>query len=252
MSLATEEKILFSNLSNIVNLNKNNDKQKKNLYSFAHSPFWIARNFNLQLRKPFQWLVKRLFDLTASILGVILISPLLLLTAIAIKLESRGPVLFKQERTGLYGKKFHIYKFRSMYQDAEKKLDLLREYNETNGIMFKMKKDPRITKVGKIIRKYSLDELPQLFNVIRGEMSLVGPRPPLPSEVGMYDDWHYLRFATIPGLTGMWQVNGRAKIMDFNRVVKLDYHYVDNWNLMLDFYLILKTIPVVILAKGAA
>ncbi|EKE03271.1 MAG: Glycosyl transferase CpsE [uncultured bacterium] len=215
-------------------------------------PFWIARNYNLSSRRPFQWAAKRAIDFIGSTLGVILISPILALIALAIKLDSKGPILFKQERIGLYGKKFYMYKFRSMRQGAEEEFEQIRTLNETNDVMFKMVDDPRITKIGKILRKYSLDELPQLLNVIRGEMSLVGPRPPLEREIEKYDKWHYLKFATMPGLTGLWQVSGRAGILDFNDVIKFDYRYVNNWNLKLDFYLLLKTIPVVLLAKGAA
>jgi len=226
--------------------NKKPEKAKKYYY------FSLARNFNLKQRRPLQWYIKRIFDITSSIVGIMAIWPLLLMIVLAIKLESRGPILFKQERLGLYGKKFYMYKFRSMYQDAEQKLELLKEFNETNDKMFKMYNDPRITNVGKFIRKYSLDELPQLLNVIRGEMSLVGPRPPLQSEVDRYDKWHFLRFATLPGLTGMWQVSGRSGITDFDTVIKLDYEYINNWNFKLDLYLLLKTIPIVIMGKGAA
>ncbi|MCK7516057.1 MAG: sugar transferase [Desulfobacterales bacterium] len=198
------------------------------------------------------WKIKRYFDFFASVFGIVLISPMLIFIALAIKLESKGPVLFKQKRIGRYGKEFYIYKFRSMKCDAEDKIDAIRCFNETNDIMFKMKEDPRVTKVGKIIRKLSLDELPQLINVIKGEMSLVGPRPPLQREVDKYDKWHYLRFAMLPGLTGMWQVSGRYKIKDFNKVVELDCKYLSEWNLALDFILLLKTIPIVLSTKGAA
>lgn len=233
----------FSN-NKSTSLNKNLSKKS--------NPFWIAKNFSLWHRKPIQWKIKRLFDCIASITGLIIISPIIAFIAIAIKLDSKGTVFFKQKRVGLYGNEFYMYKFRSMKQDAEEKAHLIMDLNETNDKMFKMVKDPRITRIGKLIRKYSLDELPQLFNVIKGEMSLVGPRPPLMSEVEKYYKWHYLRFATIPGLTGMWQVNGRAEIKNFNKVVELDYNYIENWNLKLDFYLLLKTFPVVIMAKGAA
>ena len=213
---------------------------------------WIARNIDLQKRRPVHWFFKRFIDITASTLGIAVILPFLAMIAILIKLDSKGPIFFKQERTGIYGKKFFIYKFRSMKNNAEKELDAIRNLNETNDKMFKIFKDPRVTKLGRILRRFSLDELPQLLNVIKGEMSLVGPRPALPFEVEKYEDWHYLRFGTLPGLTGMWQVNGRASIKDFNRVVKYDYDYLKKWNLILDFKLLLKTIPVVIFTKGAA
>lgn len=229
---------------------KVSDKKREKTRKFYY--FSLARNFNLKQRRPLQWYIKRIFDVMSSIAGIMIIWPLLLAIILAIKLESRGPILFKQERLGLYGKKFYMYKFRSMYQDAEQKLELLKQFNQTNDKMFKMYNDPRITKVGKFIRKYSLDELPQLLNVIKGEMSLVGPRPPLQSEVDTYDKWHFLRFATLPGLTGMWQVSGRSDITNFDMVIKLDYEYISNWSFKLDLYLIFKTIPIVIIGKGAA
>jgi lipopolysaccharide/colanic/teichoic acid biosynthesis glycosyltransferase len=221
-------------------------------YSLRPDPFWISRNISLWQRKPVQWKMKRLFDLALSIIGSILISPILFIIAIAIKLDSKGPIFFKQKRIGLYGKEFFMYKFRSMKINAEDQFDQIKHFNETNYIMFKMKEDPRITRVGKIIRKYSLDELPQLINVIKGEMSLVGPRPPIKKEVEKYEKWHFLRFSTLPGLTGIWQVSGRAKITDFNTVVKLDYQYIHDWDIKLDLLLLFKTIPVVISAKGAS
>lgn len=229
----------------------NKEAIKENNATVKSNYYWLARNYNLWLRRPIQWKVKRFIDFFGSLLGIILISPILASIAIAIKLDSEGPILFKQQRIGLYGKEFYMYKFRSMKKNAEAELEQIRSQNETNDVMFKMFEDPRITRVGKIIRKFSLDELPQLLNVLRGEMSLVGPRPPLECEVEKYDKWHYLKFATLPGLTGMWQVNGRAIIKDFNQVVKLDYQYVKEWNLLLDFKLLVKTLPVVIMAKGA-
>jgi exopolysaccharide biosynthesis polyprenyl glycosylphosphotransferase len=201
--------------------------------------------------KPFQWLLKRSLDRLLSLLGLVLILPLLLLTALAIKLESPGPVLFKQKRIGLHGKTFHIYKFRSMYQDAEQRLESLLNTNQTNSMMFKMFDDPRVTKVGKFIRKFSIDELPQLLNVLRGEMSLVGPRPPLPREVAAYQDWQHVRLATVPGLTGAWQVFGRSSVTKFERVVELDFKYLSNWSLLVDLGLLLRTVPIVLTGKGA-
>lgn len=215
------------------------------------SPFWIAKNFNISTRKPYQWFLKRAFDFVASLTGLILISPMLLAIALCIKTESKGPILFKQKRVGLYGRDFYMYKFRSMRQDAEDLLHVIKDQNQTNNMMFKMADDPRITKVGKFLRKYSLDELPQLFNVLKGEMSLVGPRPPIHRELTEYESWHYLRFSTLPGLTGMWQVTGRSEILDFNKVVELDYQYVNDWNLLLDIRLLFMTVPVVVLGKGA-
>ncbi|MDD3149372.1 MAG: sugar transferase [Candidatus Gastranaerophilales bacterium] len=227
-------------------LEKENKKQP-----LKFNPFWIARNFNLYLRHPFQWVAKRFIDYAGSIIGTILISPFLLLIAILVKLDSKGPVFFKQRRIGIYGKPFYMYKFRSMKPDAEKMLHLIKDKNETNDVMFKLEDDPRITTIGKILRKYSIDELPQLFNVIKGEMSLVGPRPPIPEELYKYENWHFLKFATLPGLTGVWQTSGRAKVKNFNKVIKMDYEYIEKWNLLWDIKLLFKTIPAVLFAKGA-
>ncbi|EKE03579.1 MAG: exopolysaccharide biosynthesis polyprenyl glycosylphosphotransferase [uncultured bacterium] len=216
-------------------------------------PFWIARNFNLQKRDPMQWAIKRVFDIAVCIFGLIITSPVLLILAVLIKLESEGPVLYKSKRTGLYGKEFYLYKFRSMRQDAELHEDNIRQqFNEGDNIMYKMEDDPRITKLGKFIRKYSLDELPQFINVLKGEMSLVGPRARATRDLWLYKNWHYIFFASVPGITGMWQANGRSNLKDFDKVVKLEFDYITKWNLGLDFYLLLKTIPAVILGKGAA
>lgn len=209
-------------------------------------PFFLAATYDLSQIKPYQWFFKRGFDIVASTLGLLAISPLLLAVAVAIRLESPGSVLYKQQRIGLNGKKFNMYKFRSMRQDADQMLQQLMEKNETGQGMFKMFDDPRVTKVGKFIRKYSIDELPQLLNVIKGHMSLVGPRPPIERELQHYKNWHYFRFATLPGLTGLWQVSGRSKIKEFDHVVKMDYQYINNWSLWLDFKLLMKTFPVVV------
>lgn len=215
--------------------------------------FWISRNFNLARRKPVQWLIKRTFDIVFSIMILILTSPLLLIIAIAIKLESEGPVIYKSRRTGLYGHEFYLYKFRSMAQDAEQNEDQVRKMNnEESSVMYKIDNDPRLTAIGGFLRKYSLDELPQLINIIKGDMSIVGPRPRASRDLKFYKNWHYLFFGTLPGLTGMWQANGRSLIKDFDTVVKMEYNYLCNWNLLLDFYLILKTIPVVIFGKNTA
>lgn len=209
-------------------------------------PFFLSASYDLRKLKPFQWFSKRLFDVTASALGILAISPLLLLTAAAIRLETPGPVIYKQRRVGLHGKMFDMYKFRSMRQDADQMVQQLMAQNEAGQGMFKMFNDPRVTKIGKFIRKYSIDELPQLLNVLKGDMSLVGPRPPIQRELQHYKSWHYFRFATLPGLTGLWQVSGRSKIKDFDNVVKLDYQYINTWNLLLDFKLLMKTFPVVV------
>jgi len=250
MGITMEETVKSNNLPS-VNILESENKSKNIIVSNKYK-YWISRNFNIGLRKPFQWTLKRLFDFILSFTGIILAFPILLIIAAAIKIESKGPIFFKQKRIGLYGREFYMYKFRSMKHDAEEDRDLLKDLNETNSIMFKISEDPRITNVGKIIRKYSLDELPQLFNVLKGEMSLIGPRPPLPDEVENYETWHYIKFSTYPGITGLWQISGRASIKDFNIVVKLDFKYAENWNLFQDLYILLKTIPVVIRAKGAS
>ena len=188
---------------------------------------------------------KRLIDTVLSLIAFIILSPLLLITALAVKISSPGPVLFKQQRLGLHGKVFTIYKFRSMYKDAEERKKELESQNEMNGFMFKMKDDPRITKVGKFIRKTSIDELPQFYNVLKGDMSLVGTRPPTVDEFRQYESHQKRRLSAKPGITGLWQVSGRNEIKDFEDVVKLDVQYIDNWSIGLDIKIILKTIKVV-------
>lgn len=195
---------------------------------------------------------KRVLDILASFLGIIAISPLLATVAILIKLEDGGPILFKQVRSGLQGRKFPMLKFRSMCIDAEKKKAELMHLNEMQGPVFKIKHDPRITRIGRFIRKTSIDELPQLFNVLAGQMSLVGPRPPLPSEVAQYKPRHRRRLSVRPGITGLWQVSGRNEISDFDEWMALDLKYIDTWSLWLDIKILFKTVPVVLLHKGAS
>lgn len=194
--------------------------------------------------------LKRATDILGSTLGLILVAPILLATAMAIKVEDGGPIFFVQERVGKWGKIFRMYKFRSMIIDADKMKDQLMEMNEAGEVMFKMKRDPRITKVGRIIRKLSIDELPQLFNVFRGEMSLVGPRPALPGEVAKYSVTDRRRLEAIPGITGLWQVSGRSEI-DFKGQVRLDTQYVESQSIWGDIVLLLKTIPAVLSGRGA-
>jgi len=215
-------------------------------------PFWVSEMFLLEKEHPYQWALKSLLDKIMSAFILLLLSPFIVLIAIFIKLDSKGPVFFNQMRVGKNGQEFKMYKFRSMYSDAEKQLQDFLSKNETNEGMFKLFDDPRITSVGNILRKYSLDELPQLFNVLKGEMSLVGPRPPIKRELEGYETWHYIRFASTPGLTGMWQTHGRSLIKSFDEVVAFDSYYIKNWSLLLDIVLLFKTIPVVFLAKGAA
>jgi exopolysaccharide biosynthesis polyprenyl glycosylphosphotransferase len=195
--------------------------------------------------------IKRLFDFVTSGLALLLLMPVFVIIAILIKISSGGPIFFKQLRCGLYGRKFVFYKFRTMIADAESKLKDLAKYNEMNGPVFKMTNDPRITRVGKWLRKFSIDELPQLWNVFKGDMSLVGPRPPLPSEVEQYDIWQRRRLSMRPGITCLWQARGRNKITDFTEWMRLDLEYIDTWSLLLDFKILIKTIPVVLFGTGA-
>ena len=194
--------------------------------------------------------VKRAVDLTMTTLGLLAISPLLLAVAAAIKLDGGGPVLFKQHRVGLDGSTFTMWKFRSMYVDAEQRLAELRGKNPAIGLMFKMTDDPRVTRVGKFLRKFSLDELPQLFNVLTGSMSLVGPRPPLQSEVDLYETHAHRRLLVTPGLTGLWQVSGRS-LLSWEETVRLDLRYVENWTLTLDLLILWKTFFAVLARRGA-
>jgi exopolysaccharide biosynthesis polyprenyl glycosylphosphotransferase len=195
------------------------------------------------------WL-KRTLDLIVVSAGLISVAPLLALIALAIKIDSRGPIFYGQLRVGKDGRQFRMLKFRSMNVDADRRLAELKARNEVSGPMFKMKRDPRVTRVGRFIRRWSLDELPQLFNVLRGEMSLVGPRPPVPSEVAEYEEWQLGRLRAVPGLTGLWQVSGRSEV-SFHDMVRLDLHYIRNWSLSLDIEILLRTIPAVLTSRGA-
>ena len=196
--------------------------------------------------------LKRMIDVIGSISGIILSSPFMVIAAVAIRIDSKGPILFKQIRVGQNGRKFEMYKFRSMCIDAERKKKELMGRNEMEGkFMFKMHDDPRITKVGKFIRKTSIDELPQFFNVLKGDMSLVGTRPPTLDEVKHYERNHWRRMSIKPGITGMWQVSGRSTITDFKDIVELDTEYIDQWSVITDFRIMLKTIIRLILPKDA-
>lgn len=197
------------------------------------------------------YLIKRLIDIAASAFGLILLAPLFLAVAIAIRLESPGPVMFTQLRVGRWGRLFRMYKFRSMYIDAEKRKKILAAENEmAGGVLFKMKHDPRITRAGRLIRKASIDELPQLWNVLIGDMSLVGPRPPLPSEVDQYSLADRRRLEVIPGITCIWQVSGRSDI-PFAEQVELDVQYIESQSVLNDFKILLFTVPAVLLGRGA-
>ncbi|MBQ9504743.1 MAG: sugar transferase [Lachnospiraceae bacterium] len=194
---------------------------------------------------------KRMIDIIGSIVGMVLFLIAYIILGPIIRFTSPGPVLFAQTRVGINGRRFKLYKFRSMYADAEeRKAELIKE-NQMKGFMFKMDNDPRITPVGRFIRKTSIDELPQFLNVFIGDMSLVGTRPPTVDEYEKYLNYHMRRLSIKPGITGMWQVSGRSDISDFEQVVKLDLQYIDNWSLLLDFRLILRTIKVVIMGRGA-
>ncbi len=193
---------------------------------------------------------KRAIDFVGVSLGFLLGWPIFLIIAVAIKLDSPGPVLFKQERVGQNGKHFQIYKFRSMYSGAEREKVYLKEQNEAQGALFKIRDDPRRTRVGRLLRQTSLDELPQLFNVFRGEMSLVGPRPQVVEEVAQYQPWHQARLLVPPGMTGLWQVSGRSELT-FDEMVLLDLYYIENWSPWLDFNILLRTIPRVLFGEGA-
>jgi exopolysaccharide biosynthesis polyprenyl glycosylphosphotransferase len=192
---------------------------------------------------------KRLIDIVGSAAGLILLSPLFLITAVAMRLGDPGPILFGQVRTGLHGRPFTMYKFRSMVTDAEDRLPEVQHLNERNRVAFKATHDPRITRIGRWLRKSSIDELPQLWNVLTGSMSLVGPRPPLPEEVEEYDVWHRRRLSMKPGITGLWQVEARHD-PDFDRWVEHDLDYIDGWSLWLDFKILARTLPAMLAHGG--
>jgi exopolysaccharide biosynthesis polyprenyl glycosylphosphotransferase len=195
-------------------------------------------------------LIKRGMDIVIAALALIAGAPLAMLIAVAIRLESPGPIIFRQTRVGKGGKLFEIYKFRSMRAGAEEEMESLRELDETDGITFKIRKDPRMTCIGRFLRRTSLDELPQFWNVLRGDMSVVGPRPNIPSEVAEYKEWHKQRLEVSPGLTGLWQVSGRS-LLSFDETALLDIYYIENWSLWLDFRILLRTIPTVLSGEGA-
>ncbi|MDD2971646.1 MAG: sugar transferase [Lachnospiraceae bacterium] len=196
-------------------------------------------------------MIKRLMDILGSIVGLCMTLVMLPFVAIAIKVDSPGPIFFSQTRIGKNGRRFQFYKFRSMYTDAEERKKELQDQNEVRGLMFKIENDPRITKVGKFLRKTSIDELPQFYNVLRGDMSLIGTRPPTVDEFEQYSLYYRRRLCMTPGLTGLWQVSGRSDIDDFEQVVKLDLDYIDNWSLSLDIKILFKTIWVIFMGKGS-
>jgi len=196
--------------------------------------------------------LKRAADLALTACGVVLCAPLMALIAVAIKLDSPGPVFFRQRRVGLGGRQFMMWKFRSMTPEAERRRGEVAHLDRYgDGRLFKLQDDPRVTRVGRVLRRFSLDELPQLFNVLAGDMSLVGPRPPVPGEVGRYEPRHFVRLSVVPGMTGPWQVGGRNLITDFDEVVRMEREYIDDWSLRLDLSIMAKTVGVVLSGKGA-
>ncbi len=243
MILCSNKGVPFQVYANFFNL----ILSEANMEEFLGIPIF---SFQKQAVAPLRIALKRVIDITFSILMMFLLSPIYLIVAAAIKLGSEGPIFFSQKRSGLNGKIFNFYKFRSMVTNAEDLKSDLSSKNEADGPVFKMKDDPRITGIGKLIRKYSLDELPQFWNVLSGDMSLIGPRPPIPSEVEKYEPWQLRRLSMKPGLSCIWQVSGRSNI-SFDDWMKMDLYYIDNWSLWLDIKILLKTIPVVISGDGA-
>lgn len=210
----------------------------------------IALSVNAVRLTRSQAIAKRTFDLVVSILALLALSPVLAAIALAIKLTTPGPALFRQRRVGLQRRPFMVLKFRTMVTGAELMLTDLASRNEADGPLFKVREDPRVTRIGRWLRRYSLDELPQLWNVLLGEMSLVGPRPPLPREVEVYEEWQLDRLEVRPGITGLWQVSGRSDL-SFDEYVRLDLFYVENWSLAYDLFILVKTIPMLLSARGA-
>ncbi|MDO5408858.1 MAG: sugar transferase [Lachnospiraceae bacterium] len=232
---------------NLLSLDDFADYQKKITYFSGHPMLTVSQNIQ-DYRKVF---IKRAIDIVGGLIGCLISLPIIGITAIPLLIESPGGLIFKQQRVGLNGRYFYIYKLRSMYADAEERLKELQSQNTMKGNMFKMDNDPRITKVGHFIRKYSIDELPQFFNVLKGDMSLVGTRPPTVNEFKLYKDHHKRRLSMKPGITGMWQVSGRSRIKDFEEIVRLDLQYIDNWSLWMDFKILCKTVLVVMNKQGA-
>jgi exopolysaccharide biosynthesis polyprenyl glycosylphosphotransferase len=194
--------------------------------------------------------LKRTFDLVLATAGFALLSPILLVIAVAVKLSSPGPAIYRSARPGIGGKPFNCFKFRTMREHADQLQAELESLNEQSGALFKIRQDPRLTAVGRFLRRFSLDELPQLVNVVRGEMSLVGPRPLPMRDFERLEDWHKKRYLVLPGMTGLWQVSGRAEL-DFDDLVRLDFLYLERWSVFLDLSILLRTIPAVLTRRGA-
>ncbi len=227
--------------------------ESKLLPNRAIEPFgpFVVLTSSMRMATARELLVKRLIDIVGSLVGLLLCGIVFVIFAPIIKAQSPGPVFFSQVRIGRNGRRFKFYKFRSMNVNAEAEKEKLMEQNEMDGIMFKMKDDPRIFPIGKFMRKYSLDELPQFWNVLKGDMSLVGTRPPTEDEFLQYEYWHKARLGYRPGITGMWQVSGRSNIQNFEEIVALDTYYISNWDLWLDLKILCKTVQVVVKARGA-
>lgn len=242
LSITSEVGVVFRMYSSFFNVLTN----KTHLHYFGTTPMLTISNTPLNY---LELRIKDVFDILFSSFVVVVFSPVFVILAIAIKLDSKGPVFFKQRRVGLRGRKFFVYKFRTMVVNAEELKNKLIAQNEMDGPVFKMAKDPRITRVGRFLRKTSLDELPQFFNVLTGDMSIVGPRPPLPAEVKQYERWQLRRLAMKPGITCIWQVSGRNDI-PFDEWMKMDLQYIDNWSLKLDFVIFLKTIRTMLRGDG--
>ena len=224
------------------------DKGRSSSGAFADYPVTIYNHFQISYKR---LVLKRVMDIIGGLVGCIITAVFVPFVAVAIKADSKGPVFFSQMRVGRNGRRFKIWKFRSMYTDAEERKKELEGANEVEGFMFKMENDPRITRVGRFIRKTSIDELPQFLNILKGDMSLVGTRPPTVDEFEKYNRFYRRRLSMTPGLTGMWQVSGRSDIDNFDKVVELDLKYIDNWSLMLDVKILFKTIKVVFSGKGS-
>ncbi|MCM1308216.1 MAG: sugar transferase [Butyrivibrio sp.] len=242
----------FENMGVVVHLNieilENFSDFRKSLSMLGSIPVITFANNYYDANK---MMIKRIIDILGSLVGIVITLIVAVFLAPALLIESRGPLIFKQKRVGRNGRYFYIYKFRSMYKDAEERKKALMEQNEMKGLMFKMTDDVRVTKVGKFIRRTSIDELPQFFNVLMGDMSLVGTRPPTVDEFKQYESYHKRRLSMKPGITGMWQVSGRSNIEDFEEVVKLDLQYIDNWSIGLDIKILFKTVSAIFKRKGA-
>lgn len=241
----------FENMGITVNLSINTFGLTIHERKVSELTGYPVLTFSSKLFNENQLIAKRLLDITGGLIGCLLTAIITLVVAPAIMIESPGPVFFSQVRMGKNGRRFRIYKFRSMYMDAEARKQELMAFNEMNGCMFKMSNDPRITKIGGFLRKTSLDEFPQFLNILRGDMSLVGARPPTEEEFLQYESRHKRRLALKSGLTGLWQVSGRSDITDFEEVVRLDLEYIDNWTLLTDIRILLKTVWVVLFGRGS-